>query len=63
LHLDQQVLSDQVDHKPVDGDLDPVTGSGIPPFQRCVEWLFPEGPDMRCVLLHGNDPRNKSSNA
>ena len=47
LHLDQQSLTNQVDHETVDGDFDAVTWSGVPPFQRRVERFLPEGSNVR----------------
>ena len=44
LNLDQQILSNQIDHIAVDPDLDVIARSGVPPFQRGVERLLSQGP-------------------
>ena len=58
LHLNEQIVSNQVYDETVDGDLDTIARSGIPPLQRCVEWLLPESADVRNSVCHIPDRRH-----
>jgi hypothetical protein len=50
LYFDQEVISHQIDHIPIDGMLDQVTPTGVPEFQRRMQRPLVQRTDHRLIV-------------